>query len=597
MDTVADRDVHLEFAAACALFGVHLSRIAEDLILWMSSEFAFVDLPDAFCTGSSLMPQKKNPDACELLRGKSARLHGNLQTLLTLAKGLPLTYNRDLQEDKPAVFDSFEQAGLCADVLAGTVTGLTVKHAHCAAAVSDPALLATDLAILVWDPTDERTVRISLPFWVLKLGRRKIDIGNSGGFDFERLNIDVDQLEKIGPRLLVDVQRPGGERVLVWSDAAGRTPAVQVDGDALPLLPWQVTLRPLPDRYRLFPGEVSFVANDPKAGAITFVVETASRRPGLACGIVFCLVNGGVLLAALVNLALQSWLPPATMAEYGWRIAFLFGGVVGLVSFVLRRSLEETPEFLRLQHRAARRPIGEVLRHHRGPVLVGIGVVALTAGFNGILFAHMPAYLIQVPKYPPREVALAMNVALFAMSASLLFASFFADRVPPRRLMQASALIVLIGVIPAYQVLARGGANLFVVLPLLTMAVAGANGSFAFLLGRLENAWHNRDIARGILRNSTATRTNVTLQYDDNFYLRPGRITVTDGVTGRPVDPYDINTYALSTAGASPQTSRNVQQTAFANVRRSFGGALPLTLTCRRSLGGYRTLGGSLRIR
>jgi argininosuccinate lyase len=146
MDAVADRDVHLEFAGACALFGVHLSRIAEDLILWMSSEFAFVDLPDAFCTGSSLMPQKKNPDACELLRGKSARLHGNLHTLLTLAKGLPLTYNRDLQEDKPAVFDSFEQAMLCADVLAGTVTGLKVKRAACAAAVADPALLATDLA-------------------------------------------------------------------------------------------------------------------------------------------------------------------------------------------------------------------------------------------------------------------------------------------------------------------------------------------------------------------------------------------------------------------------------------------------------------------
>ena len=85
------------------------------------------------------------------------------------------------------------------------------------AALPPAATPATDLAILVWDPTDERTVRISLPFWVLKLGRRKIDIGNSGGFDFERLNIDVDQLEKIGPRLLVDVQRPGGERVLVWT--------------------------------------------------------------------------------------------------------------------------------------------------------------------------------------------------------------------------------------------------------------------------------------------------------------------------------------------------------------------------------------------
>ncbi|MBI4625602.1 MAG: argininosuccinate lyase [Verrucomicrobia bacterium] len=146
MDAVADRDVFIEFAAACALFGVHLSRMAEDLILWSSAEFKFVELPDAFCTGSSLMPQKKNPDACELLRGKSARLQGNLHTLLTLAKGLPLTYNRDLQEDKPPIFDSFDQSALCADVLAGTLAGVTVNRAGCAAAVRDPALLATDLA-------------------------------------------------------------------------------------------------------------------------------------------------------------------------------------------------------------------------------------------------------------------------------------------------------------------------------------------------------------------------------------------------------------------------------------------------------------------
>lgn len=146
MDTVADRDLFIEFAAACALFGVHISRIAEDLILWMSSEFKFVELPDAFCTGSSLMPQKKNPDSCELLRGKSARLQGNLHTLLTLAKGLPLTYNRDLQEDKPPVFDSFDQTAICADVLAGTLAGMVMNRERCAAAVRDPALLATDLA-------------------------------------------------------------------------------------------------------------------------------------------------------------------------------------------------------------------------------------------------------------------------------------------------------------------------------------------------------------------------------------------------------------------------------------------------------------------
>jgi argininosuccinate lyase len=146
MDAVGDRDIHIEFASACALTGVHLSRMAEDAILWASQEFGFVELPDAFCTGSSLMPQKKNPDSMELIRGKAARLQGNLHTLLALAKNLPLTYTRDLQEDKPPVFDSHDQTALCLEVLAGTLAGLAVHRARCAAAVADPALLATDLA-------------------------------------------------------------------------------------------------------------------------------------------------------------------------------------------------------------------------------------------------------------------------------------------------------------------------------------------------------------------------------------------------------------------------------------------------------------------
>lgn len=146
MDSVADRDVFVEFATAAALVGTHISRLAEDLILWASSEFDFLSLPDAFCTGSSLMPQKKNPDACEILRGKAARLQGNLTTLLTLTKGLPLTYNRDLQDDKPPIFDSFDQTVMALEVVAGTVDGAEFKVDKCAAAVADPALLATDLA-------------------------------------------------------------------------------------------------------------------------------------------------------------------------------------------------------------------------------------------------------------------------------------------------------------------------------------------------------------------------------------------------------------------------------------------------------------------
>ena len=156
MDAVSDRDVHIEFAAACALTGVHLSRMAEDMILWASQEFKLVELPDAFCTGSSLMPQKKNPDSMELIRGKSARLQGNLHTLLTLAKGLPLTYNRDLQEDKPPVFDSHDQTVICLAVLAGTFAGMEVDRFKCATAVGDPALLATDLA--------DYLVRLGVPF-------------------------------------------------------------------------------------------------------------------------------------------------------------------------------------------------------------------------------------------------------------------------------------------------------------------------------------------------------------------------------------------------------------------------------------------------
>lgn len=146
MDAVADRDAHTEFLAACALCGVHLSRIAEDLVLWSTSEFRLVVFPEAFSTGSSLMPQKRNPDAAELLRGKAARLAGHLQTLLGLTKGLPLTYNRDLQDDKPPLFDAHDQLRIALDVAAAVVDALRFRREACAEAVADPLLLATDLA-------------------------------------------------------------------------------------------------------------------------------------------------------------------------------------------------------------------------------------------------------------------------------------------------------------------------------------------------------------------------------------------------------------------------------------------------------------------
>ena len=146
MDAVADRDLFVEFASACSLCSLHLSRLAEDLILWNSSEFGYLRLSDSFTTGSSLMPQKKNPDCFELIRGKTGRVIGNLSNLLVTIKGLPLTYNRDLQEDKPPVFDSFEQLGICLAVTAGALEGAEVDESRCLSAASDPLLLATDLA-------------------------------------------------------------------------------------------------------------------------------------------------------------------------------------------------------------------------------------------------------------------------------------------------------------------------------------------------------------------------------------------------------------------------------------------------------------------
>lgn len=146
MDAVADRDAATEFTFAAALTATHLSRMAEDLILWSTAEFGFARISDAFSTGSSLMPQKRNPDALELLRGKAARIHGSLTHLLALTKGLPLTYNRDLQDDKTPLFDAHDQLHLALEVMAATISGLTIHRERCAAAVADPALLATDLA-------------------------------------------------------------------------------------------------------------------------------------------------------------------------------------------------------------------------------------------------------------------------------------------------------------------------------------------------------------------------------------------------------------------------------------------------------------------
>ena len=156
MDAVADRDFACEVLAALAILGMHISRLSEDVILWASAEFGFLELSDRHTTGSSLMPQKKNPDIAELARGKTGRLYGNLVTVLTVMKGLPLTYNRDMQEDKEAVFDSVKTASATLAILAEMFSAAALREDRAREAAGDPLLLATDLA--------DRLVEGGVPF-------------------------------------------------------------------------------------------------------------------------------------------------------------------------------------------------------------------------------------------------------------------------------------------------------------------------------------------------------------------------------------------------------------------------------------------------
>jgi argininosuccinate lyase len=156
LDAVSDRDFCAELTFACALLGVHLSRLGEELVLWSTTEFGFVRLGEGHCSGSSLMPQKRNPDIAELMRAKPGRLIGDLVALLTVSKGLALAYNKDLQETQEPFYDAIETTRLVLDVLPRLIAGLEFNPERMKEAASDPALGATDLA--------EHLVREDVPF-------------------------------------------------------------------------------------------------------------------------------------------------------------------------------------------------------------------------------------------------------------------------------------------------------------------------------------------------------------------------------------------------------------------------------------------------
>jgi MFS transporter, MHS family, proline/betaine transporter len=217
-------------------------------------------------------------------------------------------------------------------------------------------------------------------------------------------------------------------------------------------------------------------------GALTYVVETAPKLAPLVCGVVFACVTMGVAVATGVSLAVRSMLPAASVPTYGWRVAFVLGGLGGIVTFVLRRSLEESPEFARMRALAVRQPFRELLRTHTPNVLVGCALLAVTACFTGLFFSHLPAYLAAVLKYEPRQAVLAQTVGVIAHATGILVVGWIGDRVAPRHLLRAGAVLLLVFAYPFYEALERHATNLTLILVVAGLCGGLTNGTFAVLL-------------------------------------------------------------------------------------------------------------------
>jgi MFS family permease len=220
-------------------------------------------------------------------------------------------------------------------------------------------------------------------------------------------------------------------------------------------------------------------------GALTYVVETAPRHAPFVCGVVFSCVTMGVAAASGVSLAVRTWLPAELVPSLGWRIAFILGGLGGLLSFALRRSLEESPEFARMKQLAARHPFREVLKTHVRHVALGVGTLAATAGFTGLFFSHMPAYLSGVLGYNPRQVVVSQTLAVIVHALGILGVGRLADRVDPRVLLRAGALTLAVLAFPCYAALAGRSVSLTLLLVLAGLCGSLINGTFAVLLTSL----------------------------------------------------------------------------------------------------------------
>jgi argininosuccinate lyase len=214
LDAVSDRDFVLDYLAAAAVCMMHLSRFSEELVLWSSAEFDFIDLDEAYSTGSSIMPQKKNPDVAELIRGKTGRVYGYLMALLTTMKGLPLAYNKDMQEDKEALFDTVDTLLGTLDVFAGMVRTLKVKAQNMARAVGRGYILATDLA--------DYLVRKGKSFRAAHdIVGRLVSYASEQGKTFAQL--DISEYQRFSPLFDEDVRKITVKSSLAARDVIGGT--------------------------------------------------------------------------------------------------------------------------------------------------------------------------------------------------------------------------------------------------------------------------------------------------------------------------------------------------------------------------------------
>src|SRR5581483_9751672 len=217
-------------------------------------------------------------------------------------------------------------------------------------------------------------------------------------------------------------------------------------------------------------------------GALTYVVETAPDLAPFVCGVVFACVTMGVAVATGVSLGVRSMLTPAHVPLYGWRIAFILGGLGGALTFVLRRSLEESPEFARMKALAVRQPFIELLRRHPVNVVVGALLLAVTACFTGLFFSHLPAYLAAVLKYDPRQAVLAQTVGVIVHASAILLVGWIADRIAPTHLLRLCAVLLLVFAYPFYHALETRALDLTLIL-MIAGAIGGlTNGTFAVLL-------------------------------------------------------------------------------------------------------------------